>query len=74
MRLAWPSIGGCAPCQVSAAGSFAVRGIGSQSQRATPVLASKARTEPAGAKTLALSPMAEPTSTVSRTTTGGDVI
>ena len=72
--LAWPSWGGCSPSQVGAAGSSSVRGIGSQSQRGAPVLASKARTEPAGATTRALSPIADPTTTVSPTVTGGEVI
>ena len=39
-----------------------------------PKRASKARTDPTGATTRALSPMAEPTMTVSPTITGGDVI
>ena len=61
--LACPSTGGCEPCQLEEAGWSGDRGIGSQSQRGAPVLASKARTEPTGAATRALSAIADPTTT-----------
>ena len=49
-------------------------GSGSQLQRRAPVRASKARTTPAGMSARVLSSMAEPTTTISSITAGGEVM
>ena len=49
-------------------------GIGSQLQRNPPLRTSKARTTPLGISTRLLSSIAEPTTTTSSTTAGGEVM
>ena len=64
----------CVPFfQLAIAGSSALRGTGSNSQRGAPLRASKASTRPLGESTRWLSATAEPTTTTPLTTAGFDV-
>ena len=71
--LAAPAWAVAPPRQVARARSPASRGIGSQLQTLSPVCAEKARTTPRGARTRWLSVIADPTTTRSPITAGGEV-